>query len=137
MPEGCGGSPGREQIWLELGPHGADVHRVFWDHSGPQPGPSQGAGVLPPGDMKFVRGCEPLGVTHTTSSHNIEARRESAQSQEEEPLPSAVSVQNLLVTKLAKEKCLEGPAPVSQNQAEKPGPAAEKRTHGNLLHVLS
>ena len=48
-----------------------------------------------------------------------------------------MSVQNLLVTKLAKEKCLEGPAPVSQSRAERPGPAAEKRMHGNLAHVLS
>ena len=100
-------------------------------------GPAREQGSSPQGDMKFVRGCEPLGVTHTTSSHNIEARRESAQSQEAEPLPSAVSVQNLLVTKLAKEKCLEGPVPVSQNRAEKPGPAAGKRMHGNLVHMLS
>ena len=69
--------------------------------------------------------------------HRSKKREKKTGARKKKPLPSAVSVQNLLVTKLAKEKCLEGPAPVSQNQAEKPGPAAEKRTHGNLVHVLS
>ena len=54
-------------------------------------GPAREQGSFPQGDMKFVRGCEPLGVTHTTSSHTIEARR-GEHSEPERGAPSFCNV---------------------------------------------
>ena len=97
-------------------------------------GPAREQESSPQGDM---RGCEPLGVTHTTSSYTIEARLGGRSEPGREPLPSAGSVQSLLVTKLAKEKCLEVQVQCHRTGQRSLGPQQRKERRAVWPHVLS